>query len=56
MSNTRTATPGSPFRPERFASSFERGLLANLVAKRVAVLPAGAAARGLIWFLQWLSW
>lgn len=55
MSSTRTAKPGSPFRQERFASAFDRGLLANLVAKRVSVLESREERR-LIWFLQWLSW
>lgn len=56
MSSTRIAEPGSPFRQERYASSYDRGLLGNLVAKRVAVLEAGSDLRGLIWFVQWLSW
>jgi len=55
MSRTRHANPGTPLRQERYASSFEKGLLANLVAKRVSLLN-GEALRGAIWFLQWLSW
>lgn len=56
MSSTRKAMEGSPFRQERFASApeFERGLMANLVAKRCAVLES-RADRQLIWFLQMLS-
>ena len=56
MSNTRrTTTPGT-FKQERFASSqeFERGLMANLVAKRCSVLER-AEDRELIWALQLLS-
>jgi hypothetical protein len=50
--STRYAKEGSPLRQERFASSFPRGLLANLVAKRCAEIdpPADRAA---IWFAQW---
>jgi hypothetical protein len=57
MSSTRRAPSGSPFRQERFASSpeYERGLLANLVAKRCGVLD-DARDRELIWYLQWRSW
>jgi hypothetical protein len=55
MSSTRHAQPGSPPRQERYASSFERGLLANLVAKRCERLES-QAQRELIWFLQWASW
>ena len=55
MSNTRHAKPGGPLRQERFASSYEQGLLANLVAKRCSLL-ADPEARALIWFYQWLSW
>lgn len=57
MSNTRTAKPGGPIKQERWASSpvYERGLMANLVAKRVSVIES-ADARALIWFLQFLSW
>jgi hypothetical protein len=54
MSSTRTAKPGSPLRQERFASSYERGLLANLVAKRCQFITL--EQRAPIWFLQWLSW
>jgi hypothetical protein len=56
MSNTRrNSTPGI-VRQERFASSqeFERGLMANLVAKRCSVLES-AADRELVWSLQLLS-
>lgn len=42
-------------RQERFASSVESGLLANLVAKRCSML-RDKEQRGLVWFLQWLSW
>lgn len=55
MSGTRIAKPGSRPRQERFASSFDRGLLANLVAKRCAVIES-QEQREMIWFLQWLSW
>ncbi len=56
MSSTRRASKGSPFRQERFASApeFERGLMANLVAKRCAILDR-TEDRQLIWFLQLLS-
>lgn len=55
-SSTRRATEGSPFRQERFASApeFERGLMANLVAKRCTMLEKPEDRR-LIWFLQLLS-
>jgi hypothetical protein len=56
MSNTRrTNTPGI-IKQERFASSqeYERGLMANLVAKRCSVLER-AEDRELIWALQLLS-
>jgi len=55
MSSTRHAT-GGPLRQERFASSqeFERGLMANLVAKRCSLLEC-AENRELVWFLQLLS-
>ena len=55
MSSTRHAQPGKPLRQERFASSFEGGLLANLVAKRCAEMEEGEG-RATVWFLQWLSW
>lgn len=55
MNNTRTAKPGTPLRQERFASSYQSGLLANLVAKRCAQIE-DASERAAIWFLQWLSW
>lgn len=56
MSSTRRANEGSPFRQERFASApeFERGLMANLVAKRCSLLDR-PEDRQLIWFLQLLS-
>jgi histone H3/H4 len=56
MSNTRRTTDAGKFRQERFASSleFERGLMANLVAKRAALLES-PADREAIWFLQYLS-
>jgi hypothetical protein len=55
MSSTRYAKEGSPLRQERFASSFEQGLLANLVAKRCAAIEQ-PEARDVIWFTQWRSW
>jgi hypothetical protein len=56
MSSTRKAKDASIFHQSRYASSpeFERGLIANLVAKRCALLDA-KADRELIWFLQYLS-
>lgn len=56
MSNTRKANGAGPLRQERYASSqeFERGLVANLVAKRCGVLER-AEDRELVWFLQLLS-
>jgi AAA domain-containing protein len=56
MSNTRRAGEGGAFRQERFASSqeYERGLMANLVAKRCSVLER-AEDRQLIWFIQLVS-
>lgn len=56
MSSTRRGSEGGPFRQERFASApeFERGLMANLVAKRCAILDR-PEDRQLIWFLQLLS-
>lgn len=56
MSSTRRQAEGGPFRQERYASSaeYERGLMANLVAMRCAVLDA-PADRELIWFLQYVS-
>jgi len=59
MSSTRTAKPGTAPRQERFASSFDKGLLANLVAKRCREIRAphdAQNARAVIWFLQWMSW
>ena len=55
MSSTRHAKEGSPLRQERFASSFEQGLLANLVAKRCAEIDP-SADRAAIWFAQQQSW
>jgi hypothetical protein len=56
MSNTRKAATGTPPRQERFASSpeFNKGLMANLVARRCQVLDS-LDDRKLIWFLQSLS-
>jgi len=53
---TRRAKDDSVFHQNRYASSaeFERGLLANLVAKRVSLLD-DKADRELLWFLQYLS-
>lgn len=53
MSTTRTAKPGSAFRQERFSSSpeFKRGLMANLVAQRSALL-VDELDRAVVWFLQ----
>src|ERR1039458_1878353 len=55
MSSTRHAKEGSTLRQERFASSFEQGLLANLVAKRCTAIEQ-PEARAAIWFAQWRSW
>ena len=57
MSNTRIAKDGGTFRQERYCSSpeFERGLMANLVAKRCSVL-VDKKQREIVWFLQMLSW
>ena len=52
--NTRHAPPGSPLRQERFASSYDRGILANLVVKRGNVMES-PELRALAWFYQWLS-
>jgi hypothetical protein len=56
MSNTRHASAGAPLHQERFMSSteYERGLMANIVARRCEVLD-DASHRALIWFLQLLS-
>jgi hypothetical protein len=56
MSNTRRAKDNSQFYQSRYASSaeFERGLLANLVAKRVSILD-DKTERELIWFIHYLS-
>lgn len=55
MSSTRYAQAGTPLRQERYASSFEQGLLANLVAKRCARI-IEPADRAPIWFAQQQSW
>lgn len=55
MSGTRYAKPGSPLKQERYSSSFKKGLLANLVSKRVSTI-AAPGEREPIWYLQWLSW
>src|ERR1017187_7120193 len=54
--STRKAKDGSVFHQARYASSpeFDRGLIANLVAKRAAICD-DAADRELIWFIQYLS-
>jgi hypothetical protein len=56
MSSTRKAQDGSVLHQCGFSSStgYERGLIANLVAKRCAVL-ATPADRDLVWFIQYLS-
>lgn len=56
MSSTRHAVPGTGFHQERYASSeeYERGLMANLVAKKCSLI-ADRSERELIWFLQFLS-
>src|SRR5215831_4256554 len=56
MSNTRRALPYGPLRQERYCSSpqLERGLMANLVAKRSEVI-LDKTDREMIWFLQYLS-
>jgi AAA domain len=56
MSSTRQAKDRSVFHQNRYASSaeFERGLLANLVAKRCALVES-SARRELVWFIQYLS-
>jgi hypothetical protein len=56
MSSTRRAKDESTFQQARYASSpaFERGLLANLVAKRCALIDA-PEDRELIWFIHYLS-
>jgi AAA domain len=56
MSGTRTAKDDGVFHQSKFASSegFERGLIANLVAKRAALLE-DKADRELIWFIQYMS-
>ena len=53
---TRRAKDDSVFHQNRYASSpeFERGLLANLVAKRCTIVD-DKADRELIWFIQYLS-
>jgi hypothetical protein len=56
MSSTRKAEPGSSLRQERYCSSeeYQRGLMANLVAKRCSIL-TDPEARAIIWMLQQLS-
>jgi hypothetical protein len=56
MSSTRITTDDSVFHQNRYASSaeFERGLVANMVAKRCSLLN-DKADRDLIWFVQYLS-
>ena len=56
MSSTRRAKGDSIFRQDRYASSpeVERGLIANLVARRCSVL-TDKADRELVWFIQYLS-
>ncbi len=56
MSSTRTAKDDSVFYQNRYASrpEFERGLMANLVAKRCALID-DKTDRELIWFVQFLS-
>ncbi|HEV2330610.1 MAG TPA: ATP-binding protein [Verrucomicrobiae bacterium] len=56
MSSTRRAKDDSVFHQHRYASSgeFERGLLANLVAKRTAILDDKQQIE-LIWFIHYLS-
>ena len=53
MSSTRKAKDDSVFHQDRYASSpeFERGLIANLVAKRAALLDA-PEDRELVWAIQ----
>lgn len=58
MSTTRRADPATDLidRQERFCSSpgYERGLLANLVARRAELLAKPSDVE-LVWYLQWLS-
>lgn len=56
MSNTRRSNGGGPLRQEKYASSpeYERGLIANLVAKRCGLLER-AEDRELVWFLHYIS-
>jgi hypothetical protein len=56
MSSTRRAKDQSVFHQSRYASNpeFERGLLANLVAKRCALID-DPNVRELIWFVQHIS-
>jgi hypothetical protein len=56
MSSTRRAKDSTVFHQSRYSSSpaFERGLIANLVAKRCELLD-DRADRELIWFIQYLS-
>jgi hypothetical protein len=55
MSSTRYSKNPDEFNQERYASGFERGLLANLVAKRARLLDS-PADQEIVWFLQFLSW
>jgi hypothetical protein len=56
MSSTRKAEPGSALRQERFCSSseFQRGLMANLVARRCCAIDS-QDERDLVYFLQLVS-
>lgn len=56
MSSTRKASPGGPLRQERYCSSqqFERGLMANLVARRCSVLET-SSERALVNYVQLVS-
>lgn len=55
MSNTRHASDPTEFNQERYASAYERGLLANMVAPRCQDEKLRPADRKLIWFVQLLS-
>ena len=56
MSNTRTRPPGTPAAQRGYASSaeYERGLYANLVAQRCALLDS-TEYRELLMTVQYLS-
>jgi len=56
MSNIRRQSDAGEYRQERFSKrpEFERGLMANLVAKRCALLGT-PSDRELVWFLQYQS-